>query len=159
MYDSILIATDGSEPATAAAQHAVDLAAATGATVHALFVVDTDTGWLTVSKADVKDSIREIGEGASREALQQVERFATEADVQLATAVREGAPEAEVLAYAEEADVDLVVLGTHGHSALKRRLLGSVAERVINGASVPVTTIGVAAGDQPSTQEPSNDDS
>lgn len=143
MYDSILVATDGSDPARAAADHAVELAAATGATIHALFVVDTDTGWLTVSKADVKDSIREIGEGASREALREVEALAREADVQLETAVREGSPEGEIIAYAEDADVDLIVLGTHGHNALKRRLLGSVAERVINGAAVPVTTVGV----------------
>jgi len=147
VYDHILVATDGSEPATAAARHAVELAAVTGATVHALFVVDTDTGWLTVSKADVKDSIREIGEDASRDALERVETLAAEADVAVETAVREGSPEAEILAYAAGADVDLVVLGTHGHSALKRRLLGSVAERVINGATVPVTTIGVPSGD------------
>ncbi|GAB3690939.1 universal stress protein [Salinarchaeum chitinilyticum] len=146
MYDRIVLATDGSEPAAAAARHAIELAAATDATVNALFVVDTDTGWLTVSKADVRDSIREIGEGASREALQQVEPLAAEAGVRLETAVREGSPEAEILAYAETVDADLVVLGTHGHSALKRRLLGSVAERVINGADVPVTTIGVPAG-------------
>jgi nucleotide-binding universal stress UspA family protein len=156
VYDRILVATDGSGPARAAAEHAVELASATGATVHALFVVDTDTGWLTVSKADVKDSIREIGEGASREALREVEALAREADVQLETAVREGSPEAEIIAYAEEADVDLIVLGTHGHNALKRRLLGSVAERVINGAAVPVTTIGVPASGP--EDDPASDD-
>jgi len=143
VYDRILVATDGSGPATAAAEHAVELAASTGATVHALFVVDTDTGWLTVSKADVKDSIREIGEGASQDALRGVETLAEGAGVQIETAVREGSPEAEIIDYAANADVDLIVLGTHGHNALKRRLLGSVAERVINGAAVPVTTIGV----------------
>ena len=143
MYDSILVATDGSEPATVAAEHAVALAASTDATVHALFVVDTDTGWLTVSKADVRDSIREIGEAASEEALRRVETLATEAGVQFEPAVREGSPETEIIAYAQDADVDMIVLGTHGHNALKRRLLGSVAERVINGAAVPVTTIGV----------------
>lgn len=141
MYDRVLVPTDGGPHSTAAARHAVELAERHGATLHSLYVVDTGTGWLTVSKAEVRDALREVGEAAGREALRVVERLAADADVELVTAVREGSPDEAILAYVDEADVDLVVMGTHGRTGVERRLLGSITERVVRAADVPVTTI------------------
>ena len=141
MYDRVLVPTDGGPHSTAAARHAVDLAEMHGATLHALYVVDTGTGWFTVSKAEVRDALREVGEAAGREALCVVEQLAADADVDLVTAVREGSPDEAILAYVGEEDVDLVVMGTHGRTGVEHRLLGSVTERVVRAADVPVTTI------------------
>lgn len=141
MYDRILVGTDGGELAETAARHAVELAGIHDATVHAVFVVDTDTGWLTVSKSDVRDSLREVGLDAGRQALQAVEAVAADAEVPVVTELLEGSPEEELVAYAEDAGVDLVVIGTHGRDGVRRRLLGSVAERVVRDAPAPVLTV------------------
>jgi nucleotide-binding universal stress UspA family protein len=55
--------------------------------------------------------------------------------------VRDGVPFLEILRYAQEADVDLIVLGTHGRTGLSHVLMGSVAERIVRKASCPVLTV------------------
>lgn len=75
------------------------------------------------------------------EALHVVGRLAADADVDLVTAVREGSPDDAILAYADGEDVDHVVTGTHGRTGVERRLPGSVTERVVRAADVPVTTV------------------
>jgi nucleotide-binding universal stress UspA family protein len=57
------------------------------------------------------------------------------------TDVRPGTPHREILAYVEEHDADLVVLGTRGQTGLERYLLGSVTERVLRSSPVPVMTV------------------
>jgi nucleotide-binding universal stress UspA family protein len=140
-YDRILVPTDGGELAVAAARRAIGLAETYGATLHAIHVVDTGTGWLTVSKDEVRDALRDVGQEASREALRVVEDLAADSDVELVTASLEGSPERLILDYAAEEDVDLIVMGTHRRSGLERRLVGSVTERVVRGADVPVMTV------------------
>lgn len=135
MYERILVPTDGSDHALAAARRAFDLAEQYGATVHALYVVDTDIGWLTVSKSEVRDPLREVGEDAGRPAL------ADEFDIELITDLREGMPDEELLEYVDDENVDLVVMGTHGREGVRRRLVGRVTERVVREATVPVMTV------------------
>jgi nucleotide-binding universal stress UspA family protein len=55
--------------------------------------------------------------------------------------VREGAPFYEIIRYAREAPVDLIVMGTHGHTGLAHVLLGSVTEKVVRKAPCPVLTV------------------
>ena len=52
-----------------------------------------------------------------------------------------GSPFLEIIQYAKENNVDLIVMGTHGHSGLVHVLLGSVTERVVRKAPCPVLTI------------------
>ncbi|WP_160133548.1 universal stress protein [Halococcus salsus] len=140
-YEHILVPTDGRGPSTNAVRHAVGLAETYDATVHAVFVIDTSTSWLTVSKSEVHDTLWEVGRKASEQALQAVETAAADAGVDLVTEVLEGTPAAAILAYAAENDVDLVVMGTHGHPEIERRLLGSVTQKVAGNADVPVMTV------------------
>jgi nucleotide-binding universal stress UspA family protein len=143
MYDRILVPTDGGGSALDAAHYALDLAERYGATVHALYVIDTETSWLTVSKTEVRDTLRDVGETEGSQALAEMESLAEEVgfEGELVTELREGAPTKEILAYAEETDIDLVVMGTHGRKVIERHLLGSVAERTVRGSSVPVMII------------------
>ncbi|WP_324662598.1 universal stress protein [Haloarcula sediminis] len=140
MYDRILVPTDGSDGMEPAVDHARDLAAVHGATLHGLYVVDTgsfatlpvETTWEGVSGL-----LREEGE-------QAVSAFAEMAgDVPVETAIREGNPSREIVDYADEFDCDTVVMGTHGRGGIDRLLLGSVAERVVRTAPVPVVTVPV----------------
>ncbi len=55
--------------------------------------------------------------------------------------VVEGYAFVEILRYAKENDIDMIVMGTHGHSGLAQMLLGSVAEKVVRKAPCPVLTI------------------
>lgn len=152
MYDSILVPTDGSENATAAARHAMRLAETYGATVRGLYVVETNTSWLTVSKNEVKDSLREMGESAGMQALASFERLAEEYDVSVITEIDEGSIDDAILGNAKDHDVDLIVMGTHGREGVARRVVGSVAERVVRGATVPVMTTTADIDDTNSTE-------
>lgn len=136
MYDDILVPSDGSEGVQRAIEEGIDLAALTDATVHALFVVDTrdyaplpDAEWVTIEGA-----LREGGE----EAVEAVSDRARAAGVDARTAIRAGTPHAEILAYADEHDVDLLVMGTHGQTGLDRVLLGSVTDKVVRQTERPV---------------------
>jgi nucleotide-binding universal stress UspA family protein len=61
--------------------------------------------------------------------------------LELATLLKVGEPWAEIVDAASRLDVGLIVMGTHGHRRLPRAILGSVAEKVVRLASVPVLTI------------------
>ncbi|GGL64982.1 universal stress protein [Halocalculus aciditolerans] len=141
MYDRILVATDGSEHALAAAREALGLAETHDAIVYALYVVETSTSWLAVSKNEVTDALRDVGIDAGKTALADVESLAADRDVDLVTELGEGSADEEILAYAAEIDADLAVMGTHGREGVRRRLVGSVAERVVRDAPMPVLTV------------------
>lgn len=63
------------------------------------------------------------------------------------TAVVEGVPRSEILAYVEDEGSDLVVMGTHGRTGLDHYLIGSVAEKVVRRSPVPVVTVRLTAED------------
>jgi len=145
MYDRILLPTDGGDHSLAAARQALGLAAIHDATVHALYVTDTSTSLLAVSKTEVRDSLRKVGESKAAEALGEVDRLAAEYGVELETEHAEGVPDEEILAAVDDHDIDLIVMGTHGRAALARRIVGSVTERVVRGSTVPVMTVSTDA--------------
>jgi nucleotide-binding universal stress UspA family protein len=61
--------------------------------------------------------------------------------LQVRREIREGTPFYEIIRFAREADIDLIVMGTHGHSGLAHVLLGSVTEKVVRKAPCPVLTV------------------
>ena len=137
MYDDVLIPTDGSESAERAARHGVVLARAYDATVHALSVID-ERDYDGVADGRVPDP----GDAAvERDAQEAVEAVADLADGETVTRVEAGVPSEAILAYATEAGVDLVVMGTHGRTGVDRFVIGSVAEKVVRRADVPVVTV------------------
>ncbi len=62
-------------------------------------------------------------------------------DLAIRREVREGTPFYEIVQYAREAAIDLIVMGTHGHTGLAHVLLGSVTEKVVRKAPCPVLTV------------------
>jgi nucleotide-binding universal stress UspA family protein len=153
MYDTVLIPTDGSEEAEYAAGYGLALAAASGATVHVLSVVDES---LYPRSAVLSDELIEQGlEEARREARRAVDRVVDLAPetVDCVTDVRQGVPADVVTDFAADSGADLVVMGTHGRTGLRRYIIGSVTEQVVRTADVPVLTVrkpeGATAGDRP----------
>ena len=138
MYDEILVPTDGSDASELAIEHAIDMARTYDARLHALYVVDTGAySTLDAGAEMLLDSLEEEGEAA----VNRVEERADDAGVSASTEVTAGTPHRAILDYAEDHDVDLIVMGTHGRTGLDRYLLGSVTERVVRTADVPVLTV------------------
>jgi nucleotide-binding universal stress UspA family protein len=137
-FDAILVPTDGSDCARAAADHAIELARLTGAALHTVHVVDAGVLHGGADPATLLDSL----EAAGQRVLDAVVERATEAGVETVEAsVLNGTPHRAIAGYADEYDVDCVVMGTHGQSGLDQRFLGSVTERVVRSTDVPVLTI------------------
>jgi nucleotide-binding universal stress UspA family protein len=134
MYDRILLPTDGSEEATAVADVAFDIAAAHDAAVHVLNVADTTRDSVTNIRGQVVDALVEEGERI----VDDVEERGRDRGVTVWTEVLQGDPSPTIVDYASESDIDLVVMPTQGRRGLERVLLGSVTERVISSAPVPV---------------------
>ncbi|WP_435316829.1 universal stress protein [Haloarchaeobius sp. TZWSO28] len=136
MFDTVVIATDGSESVRRAVTVGLDLAERFEATVHALYVVDASE--VESSPESVRDEFRAALEESGEEALETV---TAETDAEVVTAVREGRPAAEICEYTREVDADLVATGTRGRHGENRFLIGSVAERVVRTCDRPVLTV------------------
>jgi nucleotide-binding universal stress UspA family protein len=138
MYSQILVPTDGSPASDAAIEHAIDLARQYDAALHALYVVDGAAYSTLEAGADVVvDALESEGEEATRRVAEAAER----AGVGCETTVASGTAYRAIRDYVDEHAVDMVVMGTHGRQGLDRYLLGSVTERVVRTADVPVLTV------------------
>jgi nucleotide-binding universal stress UspA family protein len=141
MFDTVVVATDGSASAERSVRVAMDLAARFGAAVHALYVVDA--GEVAESPPDLREEMEEALRAAGEDAL----AFVDDRDEAVTTVVREGDPATEVVDYAEAVDADLVATGTRGRHGEHAFLLGSVAEAVVRRAPMPVLTVRQLAED------------
>jgi nucleotide-binding universal stress UspA family protein len=141
MYDDILLPTDGSEGFETVVDHAVEIASGRDATVHILYVID-DRAFLTLEagmQSEVAAELRAEGETATTRVADRL----ADAGIATHTEIRQGNPADEVLAYADGEGIDLVVMGTHG-AAYERNMLGSVSQKVVTMADVPVLTVNIA---------------
>jgi nucleotide-binding universal stress UspA family protein len=139
MFETVVIATDGSASAERAVRVALDLADRFDATVHALYVVDTGelAGSPEAVRADLESALTTTG----NEALTFVQETADADPGEVVTAVREGKPATEVISYARDHDADLVATGTRGRHGEHSFLLGSVAEAIVRKSPIPVLTV------------------
>jgi nucleotide-binding universal stress UspA family protein len=143
----VLVTTDGSENAAVAVPHAAEMARRHDATVHVLNVVDLqaaggpfDAGGL---QREFVERLEARGADAVDDAAADVEAAAPGVAVETAverTKSLDG-PAAGIREYVENEDVDLVVMGSHGRSNLRRQLLGSVTSTVLRTVDVPVLVV------------------
>jgi nucleotide-binding universal stress UspA family protein len=143
MFDTVVIATDGSETAARALSVALDFAAAFDAGVHALYVVEQRD--LEGSPDAVRGELAAALEAAAEDALSAVRDHA---DRSVETAVREGDPHTEIRRYADDVDADVVAVGTRGRHGEHAFLLGSVAEGLVRHCDCPVLTVRQLADDE-----------
>ncbi|ELZ96993.1 universal stress protein UspA-like protein [Haloferax mucosum ATCC BAA-1512] len=138
-YERILTPTDGSQCANAAVTFGSELAVSTEADLHGLSVVN-----VAYFGADVRGPVlvEEFEERAERAVSDAVD---TAADVGVEnvteTVKRDVSVHNGILSYIDDHDIDLVVVGTHGHTGFDRYMLGSVAEKLIRTSPVPVLTV------------------
>lgn len=139
MYDTILVPTDGSDHAVRAAEHGRVLARAFDATVHVLAVVDVEGAAGPFGRGPDEALVEEL-EADGEDAVESARSVLDGVDA-VRTAVLRGTPSETILDYAEDNDVDLIAMGTHGRTGLDRYVSGSVTERVVRLADVPVVTV------------------
>ncbi len=149
MFDTIVVATDGSDSVGRAIDVAIDVAARFDAAAHALYVVDASE--IESSPDEVRDDLRSALGDRGRNALDDVVEAASRRNdgLDVTTDVREGRPAKEISEHARDVDADLVVMGTRGRHGENRFLIGSVAERVVRTCPVPVLTVRQLTGEDP----------
>ncbi|WP_010583761.1 universal stress protein [Schlesneria paludicola] len=139
----ILFPTDFSPPAQQALQYAMSLAERFQAELHVMHVIaplpvtlpDATTSWT------IPDSTQDILLEQTRRRLSELigQKWAEQHRTILVADV--GFAVDEIVRYAKQEDIDLIVVGTHGHSGFSRLLLGSVAEKLVRISDCPVLTI------------------
>lgn len=160
MYESILIPTDGSDAAELAVEEALDVAEKFDAAVHTLYVVDTDAAEVSLGTEQVErirsgrfGEMDEL-EARAREATEFVAERGRERGIEVAEHFRGGRPHKVISDFAEDRDVDLIAMGSHGRSGIRRMLLGSVTERVLRSTHRSVLVV-----DERETEEAGEADS
>jgi nucleotide-binding universal stress UspA family protein len=138
MYRKILLATDGSEHAMRAAEHAIELARCNqGSKVEVVFVVDGGT-----SKSEVLRNWNSIGVADTRrERIKAAEEKAKQAGVDYEIKFLRGEPGPAIVKYANENQFDIVVIGSRGLNALQEFVIGSVSHKVAKRANCPVLIV------------------
>ncbi|AEH39350.1 universal stress protein [Halopiger xanaduensis] len=145
MATHALVPLDGSPQSWAAFDHAVSNY--DGETITTLHVVDpmegiySDYGGGGYYDAGAHERAVERGQELGERARERADDAGILETTVLETAVETGPPARTILEYADENDVDHIVMGSHGRSGVARILLGSVAETVTRRARVPVTIV------------------
>jgi len=138
----ILVPVDFSTASRAALWRAGELATALGATIELLHVVDLPQPLHVISEGHVPlppEYRRDVLRGTEGHLTDWLETATIPATIH--RALGEGKPFVEIVKYARDHSVDLIVMGTHGRGGLSHLLLGSVADKVIRTAPCPVMTV------------------
>lgn len=141
MAEHVLVPHDGSPQAADALRHA--LAEYPRAEITVYHVIDpTDTGYSAGAMLpDFSEQWYEQAKAAAEELFEDAREQATDHEGELRTVRELGRPSRKIVDYAQEQDVDHIVMGSHGRSGVSRILLGSVAETVARRSPVPVTVV------------------
>jgi len=142
-YKNILIGTDGGDLMVPVYDNAAYFAGLADATVHIAYVLDiagftaypVDSSW-----ENMYDVLLVEGKNIVANAKKNLASRGVNED-RIVTTVLDGHPAEELDKYAGSHDIDLIVIGSHGRKGLDRLLIGSVADKVVRGAKVPVLIV------------------
>jgi nucleotide-binding universal stress UspA family protein len=149
MYTRILVAVDGSETSRRAFNAALDLAVSNGAVLEAFYAVENTPMYFEAPGYDpsiLRNRLVEQGKELSAELAQAMREKGIEGDLVTGEASSLDDVSVLVLNAADAFKADLLVMGTHGRRGFQRLILGSVAERVVRQATLPVLLVPSAAG-------------
>jgi nucleotide-binding universal stress UspA family protein len=147
MISNILVPTDGSEAAQKAARYAIDLAKQLKCSIIVLSVIDNRS--LMAQTISAQENVRHIIEPmedylreAAEEYARKIKQICDENGVRSKILVTSGHPAEEITKEAESSNADLIVMGSHGRSALIAAFLGSVAYSIIHKETkIPVLIV------------------
>ena len=135
-WKTIVLATDGSKYSAAAAERAIAFAKSYGGELKVLSVVDVPTEFYAEAPQAVEDLVKK-----AKGFVADVKKQAEAAGVPAETFVMEAEAYQAVNNLAQEQKANMIVLGSHGRTGLRRLLMGSVTEAVIGHASCPVLVV------------------
>jgi nucleotide-binding universal stress UspA family protein len=146
MISKILVPTDGSKPARKSVEYAVEFARQTGATIVLLSVVDKSAfvpqAMPAPSPARIVEPIEDYLTRAAQSYLEEAKKLCIDGGVPSKRVIRSGHPVEGIVKEAQKSHVDLIIIGSHGRSALKAAVLGSVTFGVISKeTTIPVLVV------------------
>lgn len=141
MTDHILVPFDGSPLAERALDHSLEKFP--GASITVLYVINPKDSLIDVEADGLP--VADEWYDTAQERADTIHAAATERaaahNIELATVTEVGQPAREIVHYADEHDIDQIIMGSHGRQGIERTILGSVAETVIRRAQIPVTIV------------------
>lgn len=144
MYQNILVPVDDSPISYAAVEHALSLAKQYGSKVTLLSVVSIDP-FVGVDFYKVAPAVTDYfmqAEAHAKTRLEDIQQSFVRDDIDIQAKIFHGSPAAEgILSVASEINADLIIMGSHGRTGVKRLVLGSVAQHVLAEAHVPVLVV------------------
>ena len=155
MFTNILVPLDGSELGEKALRKAENLARIHNASLHLIHVVPLQPElegarrglFAVISAQAAEHQVREARHlledriASGKEYLERLAVHLRDTGLKVTAAVEEGAVAEKIIEYAKEHDIDLVMMSTNGYGGIKRRLLGSVTDRVIRASETPVLVL------------------
>jgi nucleotide-binding universal stress UspA family protein len=144
MYKKVLVPLDGSELSRCVLNHVTALVKEGSAgEVTLLTVVQVDTRYVEFygQNFDI-DAMRKALLDSAKESLAKIASQLNSEGIKVKTEVLEAnSPAYKITDYAKESGMELIIMGTHGYTGLKKMLMGSVASVVLNSSPVPVLLI------------------
>lgn len=141
MYSKVLVPIDGSENSFRALKHGLFLGSKLGAKLVVLYVLDTPPVPFVQSQK-VIDSVSESFEKESKEVFAKVDSEAKNYDITYETVLLKGHHIASLInKYADQNDIDVIVIGSRGYGKVKTAILGSVSHDVFHHTKKPVLII------------------
>lgn len=140
---NILLPTDFSKISLSAAEYAVVLAEHFGAKIHLLHVLDKTPPILAIRALDLsKEKIIESIEKDAKMSLQEcLAKINHNKDIEIHLVIRKGVDYEEIIKFAKDKKIDVIVIATHGRTGILHTLMGSVAEKVVRYSKTPVLVI------------------
>ena len=141
-FKNILFPIDFSECSIAVFPYAVDMARRFDAKLHLLFVARDISylGAIDVPSETLMGTVAEVAQAAENKMQSFCDRNLSDFP-NYESKVVIGNPGEEIVKFADEQEIDLIIMGTHGRKGLDRIIMGSVADHVVKSASMPVLTI------------------
>ncbi len=138
---NILVTTDFSDFSAAAVEYASSFALLYGARIHLVHVIEPGAV-VGVHNVELNtDALVNELEANAQEDMRKFVYWKLKNNTNLEQVILRGEPQREIVRYAQENEVDLVVIATHGRTGLAHILMGSVAEKIVRLSPVPVLAV------------------
>jgi universal stress protein A len=138
---NILVSTDFSDFSSAAVDYAASFALLYGARIHLVHVIESGS---VVGVPGMEVNTTASGAGAEDNAQEEMRKFVywkMKNNTNLEQVILKGEPHREIVKYAQENEIDLIVIATHGRTGMAHILMGSVAEKIVRHSPVPVLAV------------------
>jgi len=149
MYTRIIVAVDGSQTSRRAFEAALELARSTGAVLQPFYVIENTPLYFEAPGYDpavLRNSLIEQGKELGAQFAREMDAKGVKGEILVSEAASLDDVSTAILKAAADFNADLLVMGTHGRRGFRRLILGSVAERCVRQAGLPVLLIPSAAG-------------